>query len=225
MKSNVSTNPFHRAIFDTIPAFVLFDLVAELRSAYKLAFMETLGNPAISTGIAREHFPQERRLKIQQALVAISLKHSRYLTYDEKRTKPKGGGFVTVKAQNIILVEKFLTNSLKLPLPKYISYLTAQPSIFDNEPEIKNPIFAVIIHGYDKTPIFQDCPDFIDIIFPDPVDPSNVRSALFRIELINLEFTAVAEEPSLVIPDATITLKEEVKIDTVENDLERGELN
>ncbi len=223
MNLKLSTNPFDRAVSDTIPLFVLFDLVTEIRNAYRVAASETLENPLFSAGITSEHFPQERRFRVQQALVTIALKHSRFLKYDEKKTKPKGGRFVTLVAENLLLIEKFLSNPSKLPVRKYVSYLTAQPSIFEPELESKDPIFAVIIHGYDKISIFPDAPDFIDIIFPDPVDPANLKSALHRIKLMDLEFTPTLEESIPVVPETVITLKSEVELPS-EVDPERGEL-
>lgn len=236
MGIKTSPNPFDHCLVSNIPIFVLVELVTELRSAYQIAFKETIDNPLLTAGSAREHFPQERRLRVQQALVKVALNYSMFLQYGEKRTKPKGGRFITLTASNLVLVEKFLSNPLELPTPKYVSYLTAQPSIFEPELYDSNPTFAVIVHGYDKKSIFQDRPDFIDIVFPDPVDPANLDSALHRVRLLDLEFeNSPNEQETAKIPEIVVTLKEDIDLtdDTAPNnnkedfsvDLERGDLN
>jgi hypothetical protein len=198
---------FQSIQFANLPDSVLVDITREYKKAYKTAFDTTVGDSAIPSGPAFEHFPQERRTQIQRAMISLSLRNSRFLAFDEMHTRPQGGRFVKLRAGNIVLVEKFLTPNGLIPDPKYIRCLTDQPNFFEPNENPEDLIFAVIVHGYKAKPIFYDVPDFVDIIFPDPVNPRKASAALYRIDLFKVIEAVVPEISVPEIPKPTISLK------------------
>jgi hypothetical protein len=223
LKSSIH-NPFDAEVFGALPLHVLSELVTEIKKAYQGSAMDVLFNAEVPEGSGKEHFPQERRFRVQQAIIKIATKHTEFLTYREQKTKPRGGRFVTLRAGRLVLVEKFLQTPYRLPVPKYISYLTAQPNFFEPEIHHQDDIFAVLVHGYDKKSILLEAPDYIDIVFPDPVDPANIKAVLHRIPLLDLDFTISEVKSPVKIPEVEVTLKDEVEFLDID-DVERGELN
>lgn len=208
MPVKTSTNAYESIADENFPVAERVGVVKVIREAYKAAFDETIGNPFLASGPASEHFPQERRTKVQQGLIRFALENSGTVSFNESLTNPRGGRFVKLTIGKLIVVEKFWKHGSKLPTVQYIKYLTEQFNFFAGESSIKtDQVFCILAHGYSRNSHSLDCLDFVDLVFPDPVNPEKLSSALCRINLMATTVGYIPINPIQDLPKPVVTLK------------------